>query len=570
MDYSKGNADEYFYKYEYDADNRVTAAFTSADGKLWDRDAKYFYYKHGPLARTEIGQDKVQGTDYAYTLHGWIKGTNSTALTAAKDMGGDANTGLNKYSPLDQYGYELTYYDSTGHTDYISIASNPAFASQAGASIQTSAKNLWNGNIKNMITSIAEFMPNGRPQGRDFKYDQLNRIVGAQVDTNYVTGSNSWSTNGGLSSWREKFTYDENGNITKLIRHGKNPTAMDSLDYHYNSNTNQLNYVDDGIASGNYSDDIDDEASNNYTYDKVGNLIKDVSQEIDTIKWNVYGKIKDVIRTTTSSKSDLHFDYDAMGNRICKIVKPRNGSGIESQDNWTYTYYLRDASGNIIATYNRTFTAVSGGHSTEAFKQKENDLYGSSRVGVRSVTTQLASVTLNVSGTNADGSFVVTSVGSATGTALSTTIFNHTLGQKSYELANHLGNVLVTVSDMRTVASYVSTSITSFAAVVESATDYYAFGSPMPGRNYNSSSYRYGMNGCEMDNEVHGNTGDFYTTDAREYDARLGRWLTTDPVVKPWESPYAGFSNNPIYYDDPSGLDPHPPANAGKTEGETQ
>ena len=40
------------------------------------------------------------------------------------------------------------------------------------------------------------------------------------------------------------------------------------------------------------------------------------------------GKIKDMIRTTTSSKSDLHFDYDAMGNRICKIVKPRNGSGI--------------------------------------------------------------------------------------------------------------------------------------------------------------------------------------------------------------------------------------------------
>jgi YD repeat-containing protein len=66
--YNKGFADQYFYKYEYDADNRVTAAYTSTDGRQYDRDSKYFYYLHGPLARTEIGQDKVQGMDYAYTL----------------------------------------------------------------------------------------------------------------------------------------------------------------------------------------------------------------------------------------------------------------------------------------------------------------------------------------------------------------------------------------------------------------------------------------------------------------------------------------------------------------------
>ena len=38
-------------------------------------------------------------------------------------------------------------------------------------------------------------------------------------------------------------------------------------------------------------------------------------------------------------------------------------------------------------------------------------------------------------------------------------------------------------------------------------------------------------------------------------DARLGRWLSPDPIVKPWESVYAGFANNPVYYTDPSGLD---------------
>ncbi len=50
---------------------------------------------------------------------------------------------------------------------------------------------------------------------------------------------------------------------------------MDSLNYNYNSGTNQLNYVTDGVSSGNYIDDIDNESSNNYIYDSIGNLIHD-------------------------------------------------------------------------------------------------------------------------------------------------------------------------------------------------------------------------------------------------------------------------------------------------------
>jgi RHS repeat-associated protein len=74
----------------------------------------------------------------------------------------------------------------------------------------------------------------------------------------------------------------------------------------------------------------------------------------------------------------------------------------------------------------------------------------------------------------------------------------------------------------------------------------------MPGRTYVNANgkYRYGFNGTEKDPE-----DGFNTTDYRQYDSRLGRWLSTDPVVKPWESPYAGFGNNPVWFKDPSGLD---------------
>ena len=56
--------EELHHKYRYDEDNRIQSVSTSKDGILWDRDAAYSYYLHGPLARTEIGEHKVQGLDF--------------------------------------------------------------------------------------------------------------------------------------------------------------------------------------------------------------------------------------------------------------------------------------------------------------------------------------------------------------------------------------------------------------------------------------------------------------------------------------------------------------------------
>jgi RHS repeat-associated protein len=77
----------------------------------------------------------------------------------------------------------------------------------------------------------------------------------------------------------------------------------------------------------------------------------------------------------------------------------------------------------------------------------------------------------------------------------------------------------------------------------------------MPGRSGNSNSYRYGFNGMESDDEVSGE-GNSYTTEYRQYDPRLMRWKSRDPMEAyfPWQSPYVAFDNNPIYYTDPKGL----------------
>jgi RHS repeat-associated protein len=62
----------------------------------------------------------------------------------------------------------------------------------------------------------------------------------------------------------------------------------------------------------------------------------------------------------------------------------------------------------------------------------------------------------------------------------------------------------------------------------------------------------YGFNGQERSTEL-GN--DSYTAEFWQYDSRLGRRWNIDPAIKPNESPYAAFANNPIWFTDHNGAD---------------
>jgi RHS repeat-associated protein len=75
-----------------------------------------------------------------------------------------------------------------------------------------------------------------------------------------------------------------------------------------------------------------------------------------------------------------------------------------------------------------------------------------------------------------------------------------------------------------------------------------------PGRSYSAGNqtYRYSINGQEKEMDLNEN---ITTALYWEYDSRIGRRWNVDPIVKVWESPYSTFSNNPISYVDPNGLD---------------
>jgi RHS repeat-associated protein len=175
-----------------------------------------------------------------------------------------------------------------------------------------------------------------------------------------------------------------------------------------------------------------------------------------------------------------------------------------------------------MAVYNSTGTdAVSSSYSLTLGEQH---MYGSSRLGIINRNTDVKAA------------FTMPE------------IVNFIRGNKFFELSNHLGNVLVTVSDKKTGVSSNGTTIDYFTADVVNANDYYPFGMSMPGRKYSAGyGYRYGFNGKENDNEVKGE-GNQQDYGMRISDPRLGRFLSVDPIAAlyPMLTPYQFASNRPI------------------------
>ncbi|MEL7530986.1 MAG: RHS repeat-associated core domain-containing protein, partial [Bacteroidota bacterium] len=376
--YQAGEADAFYHRYVYDADNRVKQVYTSRDGQIWDQDARYEYYKHGLLARVELGQEQVQGTDYTYTIQSLLKAINSNLLDPNHDMGKDnlaAAGNLHQNFARDAFGFSIGYFQD----DYQAIAnaSLTANGNEPLANVNAHYSNgnfieLHNGNISHLATTLQNPDGTANPQFTAYRYNQLHHLKEQTAYQAPATLSNDWTGFASNGDYQTALTYDADGNIKTLNRNGiasSGNQAMDDLEYVYYQDaqgrpTNQLAYVKDNPAYKDfYALDVDNQDQGfvsspvdginpaNYSYDAIGNLISDAEEEIENITWTVAGKIRTIERETTSDKPDLEFGYGPAGNRIFKIVKPDPSD----EATWKYTYYQRDAQGNMMATYERDY-----------------------------------------------------------------------------------------------------------------------------------------------------------------------------------------------------------------------
>ncbi|WP_343786381.1 RHS repeat-associated core domain-containing protein, partial [Wandonia haliotis] len=381
-------------------------------------------------------------------------------------------------------------------------------------------------------------------QGTAYRYDQLQRIKEMQVYRAVdVESLFAWTNSAATDEYKTTFSYDRNGNLLSLNRNGIG-TELDMDRFVYNYHTlggqpsNRLNYVvDNGTDYSSYDDIKTGQTTSNYTYNKIGELIEDASEDME-LEWR-YGdhKLSKITRTDAASPN-ITFLYTPFGQRAMKLVEGRSGGSLTGDQN--FTYYAYDANGQVMAVYEIAFP-------TDSYKLNERHLYGAERLGVNSEEVTIYQGGNFTSYTHKEEDVVHTEES----------------GHKRYELTNHLGNVLAVINDRKI---YNSTD-QNYDPVLLSWSDYYAFGMTMPGRN-GGVNYRYLFNGMEHDGEVSGN-GNSYTTEFRQYDPRLGRWKSLDPLMAkyPGMSPYVAFNNNPIYFVDPFGLEGTPPVETGSENG---
>lgn len=526
--YQKDQADQMTHNYIYDKLNRLEEVFVSTDKVHQSRQAHYLYYDYGPLARVELGEQKVQGIDYAYTINGELKAMNSTILNPGYELGRDnasgylsQNTSVHNKFAKDVVGYTLGYFNG----DYKSIGSTNFAPSPYSVGILNSAiSQLYNGNIAYTTTAISNVPSSGLSldiQMGVYRYDQLNRLVSARTfRASGLAASNSWTGAAETQEYKSTYSYDLNGNLKTLMRNGGSSNInMDNLVYQNEllssgAKTNRLDYIDDNTSyTGNYTLDIDDQGIDNYGYDKLGQLIRDNSEGSMSIEW--YSGSKKIKKITRSDKT-IEFEYNAFGQRIMKTVDEVAYDG----DTKT-TYYTYDANGQLMAVYTMYLE-------TNEASLEELYVYGNSRLGTVDKFIPLYD---NVPVNN-----VISNP------------CKHTLGYKRYEIANYLGNVNAVISDRKL---YVSGT---YEAAMISNSDCYPFGMQMPGRNSNIANYRFGFQGVESDPEVknNGNSSDF---GARIYDPRIGRFLSRDPYacLLPTINPYNYAGNSPILFIDKSG-----------------
>ena len=132
--------------------------------------------------------------------------------------------------------------------------------------------------------------------------------------------------------------------------------------------------------------------------------------------------------------------------------------------------------------------------------------------------------------------------------------FSRTLGNKAYELTDHLGNVAVTLSDRKIAVKPVNGLVQYYFAEVKSSNDYYPGGMEIMERSGQSSKYNFGYQGSLKNKDITGRD-DIYSTFFRELDVRTLRWWQVDPEDEktPSETPYLSMGGNPVRNTDVKG-----------------
>ncbi len=263
--YQRGLANERFQlRYSYDGLGRLAKVESSTnDGSTWTREAEYTGY----LADGSVGQLKL-GNSAVQTVD-----YTYTVQGWLDKINNPASIGTDKFA------MDLAYTD--------------------------------NGNISSQQWRQPGLDANLASYG--YSYDNANRLTAADF--------------AGTVNYDVSYTYDKNGNIERVNRHGQYGYDYQT-DYWTGISATSNRIVDYSLAQIDYI---------YIGYDASGNLNYNTQQGINSIDYDWRSL---PAQTVTQRRGTMHYAYDGEGNRVRKEL----AGGAE-------THYVRGAGGEVLAVY---------------------------------------------------------------------------------------------------------------------------------------------------------------------------------------------------------------------------
>jgi RHS repeat-associated protein len=303
LGHGKGGANNLSYvlltKNGYDGAGRLISSVKKFGNSPEDSIGVNKYDELGHLCLRKLGQSRSSLTNFAYTsnpidsirysynIRGWLKGINKDYVNAVNGA-------------VNWFGVELDY-------DF-GFSQNQLSGNIAGAK--------WRNRN------------DGAQRAYGFSYDPANRLTKSDFTQN--AGSNVWDLSAGIDFSVHNISYDNNGNILSLNQMGMKINAkslIDSLVYSYNPNSNQVNYITDKANDttahiGDFTE-INNNITQDYTYDGNGNQIIDNNKGVANIHYNILN-LPDSVSFT--GKGYIKYIYDASGQKQEKIIIDNNAN----------------------------------------------------------------------------------------------------------------------------------------------------------------------------------------------------------------------------------------------------
>lgn len=305
-------------KYNYDHTGRKLDATHYFNGRQ-ELLATYDYDELGRLVSKNLNEARIDS----------IKRQNPVNDTYVTDVAkrfillqpGTCISGDSVYSAFIASGLQkVSYqYDVRGNLRCVNCKTNGSLDSAKVFAMKLDY--FQDGRFYNGLLSKQTWLSDSIQRSYLYNYDKANRYVTA----NY--------TGIGNEKFNENSEYDANGNILKLNRFGKTGTTsyarIDSLNYIYPSNSNQLTGVSDlaNVTKGHK----DNGNATDYTYYSDGSLKTDNNKGITDITYNYLGLPEEIKFGTTNKIKNL---YTADGQKLTQLL-------IEGTDT-TRTDYVGD------------------------------------------------------------------------------------------------------------------------------------------------------------------------------------------------------------------------------------